>query len=118
SRLPVPCYVVPDDPALAAPTVSQIAQALGAEVILGDDSGLSRDALHFVFGGAMLPNLLAALLPGSLVITPGDRADLVVGALAAHSAGTPPIAGVLLTLDEAPDAAILTLAGPPPPGTP
>ncbi|MFC8984441.1 phosphate acetyltransferase [Streptomyces sp. NPDC057115] len=118
SRLPVPCYVVPDDPALAAPTVSQIAQALGAEVILGDDSGLSRDALHFVFGGAMLPNLLAALLPGSLVITPGDRADLVVGALAAHSAGTPPIAGVLLTLDEVPDDAILTLAGRLAPGTP
>ncbi|MFF9718078.1 phosphate acetyltransferase [Streptomyces sp. NPDC014603] len=118
SRLPVPCYVVPDDAALAAPTVSQIAQALGAEVILGDDSGLSRDALHFVFGGAMLPNLLAALLPGSLVITPGDRADLVVGALAAHSAGTPPIAGVLLTLDEVPDDAILTLAGRLAPGTP
>src|SRR5690606_1748685 len=118
SRLPVPCYVVPDDAALAAPTVSQIAQARGAEVILGDDSGLSRDALHFVFGGAMLPNLLAALLPGSLVITPGDRADLVVGALAAHSAGTPPIAGVLLTLDEVPDDAILTLAGRLAPGTP
>ncbi|CAM5676192.1 Phosphate acetyltransferase OS=Streptomyces aurantiogriseus OX=66870 GN=pta PE=3 SV=1 [Streptomyces aurantiogriseus] len=25
SRLPVPCYVLPDEPALSAPTVSQIA---------------------------------------------------------------------------------------------
>ncbi|MFF8830008.1 phosphate acetyltransferase [Streptomyces sp. NPDC015131] len=118
ARLPVPCYVLPDEPALAAPTVAQITQALGAEVVLGDDSGLARDALDFVFGGAMLPNFLNALTPGCLVVTPGDRADLVVGALAAHSAGTPPIAGVLLTLNERPSREILTLAGRLAPGTP
>ncbi|MFH8254910.1 phosphate acetyltransferase [Streptomyces roseolus] len=118
ARLPVPCYVLPDDPALAAPTVAQITHALGATVVLGDDAGLARDALDFVFGGAMLPNFLGALTPGCLVVTPGDRADLVVGALAAHSAGTPPIAGVLLTLDERPTDAVLTLAARLAPGTP
>ncbi|MFI8827867.1 phosphate acetyltransferase [Streptomyces sp. NPDC053431] len=118
ARLPVPCYVLPDDPALAAPTVAQITHALGASVVLGDDAGLARDALDFVFGGAMLPNFLNALTPGCLVVTPGDRADLVVGALAAHSAGTPPIAGVLLTLDERPSDEILTLAARLAPGTP
>ncbi|MDQ0751374.1 phosphate acetyltransferase [Streptomyces africanus] len=118
SRLPVPCYVLPDEPALSAPTVSQIGHALGAKVVLGDDSGLARDVLGFVFGGAMLPNFLGALTPGCLVVTPGDRADLVVGALAAHSAGTPPIAGVLLTLDEVPGDDILTLADRLAPGTP
>ncbi|MFF4056998.1 phosphate acetyltransferase [Streptomyces sp. NPDC001668] len=117
-RMPVPCYVVPDEPALAAPTVAQIGHALGARVILGDDSGLARDALDFVFGGAMLPNFLNALTPGCLVVTPGDRADLVVGSLAAHSAGTPPIAGVLLTLNEVPSDEVLTLAARLAPGTP
>jgi phosphate acetyltransferase len=117
-RLPVPCYVVPDEPALSAPTVSQIVHALDGKVLLGDDSGLARDVLDFVFGGAMLPNLLKALTPGCLVITPGDRADLVVGSLAAHSAGNPPIAGLLLTLDEAPGEEILTLAARLAPGTP
>jgi phosphate acetyltransferase len=118
ARLPVPCYVLPDEPALAAPTVSQITHALGGTVLLGDDAGLARDALGFVFGGAMLPNFLNALTPGCMVITPGDRADLVVGALAAHSAGTPPIAGVLLTLNERPSPEILTLASRLAPGTP
>ncbi|MFI8292944.1 phosphate acetyltransferase [Streptomyces sp. NPDC085614] len=118
SRLPVPCYVLPDEPALAAPTVAQIAHALGASVVLGDDAGMARDALDFVFGGAMLPNFLSALTPGCLVVTPGDRADLVVGALAAHSSGTPPIAGVLLTLNERPSDAVLTLAARLAPGTP
>ncbi|MGB8946969.1 MAG: phosphate acetyltransferase, partial [Streptomyces sp.] len=87
-------------------------------VVLGDDAGLARDALDFVFGGAMLPNFLNALTPGCLVVTPGDRADLVVGSLAAHSAGTPPIAGVLLTLNEQPGEAILKLADRLAPGTP
>ena len=118
TRLPVPCYVVPDEPALSAPTVAQITHALGGRVLLGDDSGLARDALDFVFGGAMLPNFLKALTPGALVVTPGDRADLVIGALAAHSAGTPPIAGVLLTLNEVPSDGILTLAARLAPGTP
>ncbi|MEU7511144.1 phosphate acetyltransferase [Streptomyces sp. NPDC042898] len=118
TRVPVPCYVLPDEPALAAPTVAQITHALGASVVLGDDAGLARDALDFVFGGAMLPNFLNALTPGCLVVTPGDRADLVVGALAAHSAGTPPIAGVLLTLNERPSEEILTLAARLAPGTP
>ncbi|WP_228990113.1 phosphate acetyltransferase [Streptomyces sp. DH8] len=118
ARLPVPVSVLPDDPALSAPTVAQITAALDGTVLLGDDSGLARDALDFVFGGAMLPNLLNALTPGCLVVTPGDRADLVVGSLAAHSAGTPPIAGVLLTLDERPGEEILTLASRLAPGTP
>ncbi|WP_405716655.1 MULTISPECIES: phosphate acetyltransferase [unclassified Streptomyces] len=118
ATLPVPCSVLPDDAALSAPTVAQITAALGGTVLLGDDSGLARDALDFVFGGAMLPNMLNALTPGCLVVTPGDRADLVVGSLAAHSAGTPPIAGVLLTLDERPGEEILRLAARLAPGTP
>ncbi|MFD5817443.1 phosphate acetyltransferase [Streptomyces sp. NPDC127038] len=118
SRLPVPCYVLPDEPALSAPTVAQITHALGGKVLLGDDAGLARDALGFVFGGAMLPTFLTALTPGCLVVTPGDRADLVIGSLAAHSAGTPPIAGILLTLDERPTDEILTLAARLAPGTP
>ncbi|TGZ10190.1 phosphate acetyltransferase [Streptomyces rhizosphaericola] len=118
ARLPVPVSVLPDDPALSAPTVAQVTAALNGTVLLGDDSGLARDALDFVFGGAMLPNLLNALTPGCMVVTPGDRADLVVGSLAAHSAGTPPIAGVLLTLNERPGEEILTLAARLAPGTP
>ncbi|MFJ3960168.1 phosphate acetyltransferase [Streptomyces sp. NPDC090036] len=118
ARLPVPCYVLPDDKSLSAPTVAQITRDLGGEVLLGDEAGLARDALDFVFGGAMLPNFLNALTPGCLVVTPGDRSDLVIGALAAHASGTPPIAGVLLTLNERPGKDILTLASKLAPGTP
>ncbi|AQW53489.1 phosphate acetyltransferase [Streptomyces violaceusniger] len=118
AKLPVPSYVLPEDQSLSAPTVSQIVRTLGAEVLLGDETGLSRDVRDFVFGGAMLPSFLPALTEGCLVVTPGDRADLIVGALAAHSAGAPSIAGVLLTLDERPGPDILALASRLAPGTP
>ncbi|TDU04116.1 phosphotransacetylase [Streptomyces sp. 846.5] len=118
TRPDVPVYVIPDEPALSAPTVAQVVDTTGAEVLLGDASGLARDVRRFVFGGAMLPNFLGALSEGCLVITPGDRADLLIGSLAAHAAGSPPIAGVLLTMGQSPGADVMRLAARLAPGTP
>ncbi|MER5864207.1 phosphate acetyltransferase [Kitasatospora sp. NPDC002040] len=117
-KLAVPAYVLPEEPALAAPTVGQLVEATGAEVLLGDAAGLARDVRGFVFGGAMLPTFLTALTEGALVVTPGDRADLVIGSLAAHAAGAPPIAGVLLTLGQHPGPNVMALAARLAPGTP
>ncbi|MFJ8626671.1 phosphate acetyltransferase [Kitasatospora sp. NPDC093550] len=117
-KLPIPAYVIPEEPALAAPTVAQLVEATGAEVLLGDAAGLARDVRGYVFGGAMLPTFLDALTEGALVVTPGDRADLVIGSLAAHAAGAPPIAGVLLTLGQHPGPNVLALAARLAPGTP
>ncbi|RKT15848.1 phosphotransacetylase [Streptomyces sp. 1114.5] len=117
-KLPIPAYVIPEEPALAAPTVAQLVEATGAEVLLGDAAGLARDVRGYVFGGAMLPTFLDALTEGALVVTPGDRADLVVGSLAAHAAGAPPIAGVLLTLGQHPGPNVMALAARLAPGTP
>ncbi|MDJ1134817.1 phosphate acetyltransferase [Streptomyces iconiensis] len=117
-RLPEPVFVLPEEPALAAPTVAQVRDAMDADVLLGDEAGLARDVRNLVFGGAHLPAFLPALTEGCLVITPGDRADLLIGALAAHSAGSPALAGVLLTLDERPGEQPLALAARLAPGTP
>lgn len=114
----VPVYALPEDPSLAAPSIAQIATAVGAEVLLGDEAGLARAVRGYVFGGAMLPRFLDALSPGSLVVAPGDRADLLIGALAADAAGAPQIAGVLLTLGEEPDRRVMALAARLAPGTP
>ncbi|GAA1164550.1 phosphate acetyltransferase [Kitasatospora gansuensis] len=117
-KLAIPAYVLPEEPALAAPTVAQLVEATGAELLLGDAAGLARDVRGFVFGGAMLPTFLTALTEGALVVTPGDRADLVIGSLAAHAAGAPPIAGVLLTLGQHPGPNVMALAARLAPGTP
>ena len=45
-----------------------------------------------------LPNLLDRLHDGALLITPGDRLDVLLAALFAHALGTlPSVAGIVLT---------------------
>ncbi|MET7964212.1 phosphate acetyltransferase [Micromonospora zamorensis] len=107
--LPVPAYAIPEVPNVSAPTVAEVAAALGATLLAGDDAALSRDVLDFVVGAAHVPTLLGHLTEGALVITPGDRADLLVAASAAHVAGQVSVAGLVLTLGEQPDPRVMRL---------
>ncbi|WP_229403044.1 phosphate acetyltransferase [Micromonospora okii] len=108
-ELPVPAYAIPEAPAVSAPTVAEVAAALGATLLAGDDAALGRDVLDYVVGAAHVPTLLDHLTEGALVITPGDRADLLVAASAAHVAGRVSLAGVVLTLGEQPDPRAMRL---------
>jgi phosphate acetyltransferase len=109
SGLTPPAYAVAEVPELGTPSVAEVAAALGAKQVLGatqapgDDAGLSRDVHGFVVGGATVPVFLDHLADGALVITPGDRADVIIAAYTAHAAGMVSLAGILLTLGEAPD---------------
>ncbi|MFF3864873.1 phosphate acetyltransferase [Micromonospora sp. NPDC001898] len=108
-ELPVPAYVIPEVPTVSAPTVAEVAAALGATLLAGDDAALGRDVLDYVVGAAHVPTLLDHLTEGALVITPGDRADLLVAASAAHVAGQVSVAGLVLTLGERPDPRAMRL---------
>ncbi|MFC7527764.1 phosphate acetyltransferase [Actinoplanes sp. GCM10030250] len=101
--LPVPFWAIPEVPAIAAPTVGEVAASLGATVFAGSPGALERDVLDYVVGAAQVPTVLEHLTEGALLITPGDRADLLVAASAAHAAGTVTLAGLVLTLGEPPD---------------
>ncbi|WP_433551393.1 phosphate acetyltransferase [Micromonospora zamorensis] len=107
--LPVPAYAIPEVPTVSAPTVAEVAAALDATLLAGDDAALGRDVLDFVVGAAHVPTLLGHLTEGALVITPGDRADLLVAASAAHVAGQVSVAGLVLTLGEQPDPRVMRL---------
>ena len=80
-RTTLPAYVVPFDPVLVEPTVRDIAEALGARLLFGDESALERDVHGSIVGAATLPTVLGFLRDGVLVIVPGDRDDIVLGAL-------------------------------------
>ncbi|MEV4516454.1 phosphate acetyltransferase [Dactylosporangium sp. NPDC049525] len=108
-ELPVPCYSIPNVATVAAPTVAEVAAALGASVLSAGPASLERDVLDYVVGAAQVPAVLAHLTDNCLLITPGDRADLLVAAAAAHASGTVPLAGIVLTLGIAPDPAALSL---------
>ena len=93
----LPTYVIPASTVLSAPTVRDLLKATDAELISGDESLLDREALAFVTAAMTMPNVLDRLLDESLVLTPGDRADVLLSVLLAHQSSTfPSIAGVML----------------------
>ncbi|GAB3359951.1 hypothetical protein GCM10027452_25340 [Micromonospora halotolerans] len=108
-ELPVPAYAIPEVPIVSAPTVAEVAAALRTAHDAGDQAALDRDVLDYVVGAAHVPTLLDHLTDGAVVINPGDRADLLVAAGAAHVAGQVSLAGLVLTLGEQPDPRAMRL---------
>ena len=95
-------FVLPELGLLAAPTMAEVATELSARYLQpaeGSAAEASRREVSRVIVGAMsLPSFLERVVENDLLITPGDRADLIAGCLAAHLSGTyPSIAGLLLT---------------------
>ncbi|MGO9569051.1 MAG: phosphate acetyltransferase [Desulfomonilaceae bacterium] len=92
------CYVIPEHAILAKPTVAEIAQALQAECLRGEAESLNRMVTQFKVAAMELPQFLDRIEEGNLIITPGDRSDIIVGSLASEaSTSYPHIAGLLLT---------------------
>jgi phosphate acetyltransferase len=108
--LPVPVYTIPFLAAIAAPTVAEVQHALQAVAVHGaTDAALSRDVVDAMVGAAQVPAFLANLRDNTLVVTPGDRADLIVASFAAQQTGQAAIAGLLLTLGIEPDPRVIAL---------
>jgi len=99
-----PAYLVPYDAVLVEPTVGEVAAEVGARVLVGDPAELDRDVRGVVVAAATLPTVLDHLVDGALVLTPGDRSEIVLGMLAAaQSATAPHVSGLLLTTGLVPD---------------
>ena len=106
----LPPYVLPEIDLLSKPTVGEIARALNAEVLRGEAESLLREVEHLKVGAMELRHFLDRIEPGSLIITPGDRADIILGSLLADvSAQYPHISGILLTGDLKPEPQIQRL---------
>ncbi|WP_282134179.1 phosphate acetyltransferase [Seonamhaeicola maritimus] len=101
--------VIPKIRNLASPTLKEIVKALDAKVLFGK-SMLNNQVEHFGVGTMQLRNYLTKLREGALVITSGDRADIILGALQAHaSKNYPKISGIVLTGGLLPENSILKL---------
>jgi len=93
-----PLYVIPEDEPLGRPTVGDVARELGAEQIHGTPASLKRDIARVQVAAMELSHFLEVLAPAGLVITPGDRADILVGTFVANRSTTArSVAGILLT---------------------
>jgi phosphate acetyltransferase len=93
-----PVYLVPEDETLGHPTVAQVMKALGGKLMFGDEQRLQGLARGFVVAAMEIPHVLTRLKPGAVVITGGDRADVVLACLASIRSGAfPNIVGIVLT---------------------
>ena len=106
----LPAWAVPEDQLLAAPTVRAVMEAVGGRLIGGDEELLSREALDLLVGAMSMEHLLERLTDGAVVITPGDRSDILLGLVTAHAAdGFPSLAGIVLNGDFLPPEPIARL---------
>ena len=94
---------------LANPTIKEIVNELNGKILFGE-AFINNQAGAFSVGAMQLRNYLNHLKEDSLVITPGDRADIILGALQANSsANYPTISGVVLTGGLLPEESIIKL---------
>jgi phosphate acetyltransferase len=107
-----PLYVIPEEESLSRPTVGDVAKVLGAELLHGTPSSMKRDITRVQVAAMELSHFLSVLAPGSLVITPGDRADILVGTFVANrSMAGRSVAGILITGGLRPTLEIRDLIG-------
>ncbi len=101
--------VIPKNPILGNPTIKEIVEVLDGKVLFGEKY-LNNQAGHFGVGAMQLRNYLTHLQKDGLVITPGDRADIILGALQANlSINYPNVSGIILTGNLIPEDSIIKL---------
>ena len=101
--------VIPWEKGLQSPTMKEIRDALDAKILVGEEL-LSNQVDNFVTGAMMLPNFLNYIKENVLIVTPGDRGDIIIGALQANlSTNYPKVAGIVLTAGTEPDEPVTRL---------
>ena len=101
--------VIPEDKSLFNPTMKEIADGINGEILFGGNL-LSNPVNKIIVGAMQLHNSLNHLQENTLIVTPGDRGDLIIGALQANiSKNYPNIAGLVLTGNVRPEKSIMRL---------
>ncbi|MFC3606636.1 phosphate acetyltransferase [Stutzerimonas tarimensis] len=98
---------VPFEEELNALRTRDVVEALGAQVLNAGEAE-QRRVNKIILCARTVPNMVHLLQPGTLVVTPADRDDIMLAAALASLNGIK-LAGVLLTGDFEPDQRILEL---------
>lgn len=89
--------IIPEDKNLQNPTVKEIFDQLGGKLLFGEDQ-LSNQVDNFITGAMYLPHFLDHIKENVLIVTPGDRGDIIIGSMqASQSVNYPKVAGIVLT---------------------
>lgn len=101
--------VIPQNNTLSSPSIKDIVEQLGAEVLYGHQR-LNNLATHYLVAAMQMQHAITRIQENTLVITPGDRGDVIIGMLQAHqSTNYPNLAGIILSTGYKPEPAIASL---------
>ncbi len=92
---------IPWNPNLLAPRTNDVARQLDARII-SEGALEERRVQRISVCARTIPNMLGSLRPGTLVVTPGDREDIIMAVGLAAMSGIP-LAGLVLTGGLLPD---------------
>ncbi len=93
----LPAWAIAEDAELTAPLLRTVLESAEAELLRGDEGGLERPVMGTTIAAMSLENVLPRLVPGGVVVVPGDRSDALVGTLAAQlSQNFPALNGLIL----------------------
>ncbi|HXA81290.1 MAG TPA: AAA family ATPase [Opitutaceae bacterium] len=111
ARLGVPLLgLLPVLPMLSAPNLLQIAEEIGGRWLNARATAPTERVSRVVVGAMTAKGIVDYLQPGTLIITPGDRDDIILAAISsARLFGQKTIAGLILTNDILPHEKLLEL---------
>ena len=110
-RIGIPLLgVLPMQRMLTAPNLGQVAEEINGRWINGKAEGQDERIMRFVLGAMTAKGVIDYLQPGVLIITPGDRDDILLAAIAnAGLSGKKVISGIVLTRDIMPHPKLMEL---------
>lgn len=101
--------IIPVNQALLSPSMKEILENLQGTLLVGEEQ-LSNQVDNVVIGAMNVPHFLNHIKENVLIITPGDRGDMIIAALQANlSTSYPKVSGIVLTAGFQPEEPIMRL---------
>jgi len=111
ARMGIPLLgCIPIEQQLTRPNLSQIVEEVDGRWLNGQEHGQTERINKVVIGAMAAKGLVDYLQRGTLIITPGDREDIILSAIAAESiSGEKIISGIILTRNVLPHAKLMEM---------
>jgi BioD-like phosphotransacetylase family protein len=100
--------VIPEEPLLANATLGQICKTIKGEFVHGKNRSRRR-VQKIIMGAINSANVMEHLRAGTLVVTPGDREDVIHATLSAVGYDGAPIAGLILSGSTTPNPRVIEM---------
>ncbi len=96
----IPLFFIPENLYLSKPSVIDVKSYLDLELLNKkiDENLLLRTIMQYKIAAMRIDNFLEHLQEGDFIVTPGDRADILISSLLSNEAKNfPSVSGILLT---------------------